>query len=111
MQRNEKFTINEVLYLRWPFKCLFWNRNDSFIKFMVSITSSISLRYRSCYKNMLNYENDNNFRNLTKKSRFYSIVVQILVPVSVSNLVRDVKNLSSLIFKQIALVDNSHSDR
>ena len=60
---------------------------------------------------MLNYENDNNFRNLTKKSRFYSIVVQILVPVSVSNLVRDVKNLSSLIFKQIALVDNSHSDR
>ena len=59
---------------------------------------------------MLNYENDNNFRNIKKKNRFYSIVVQILVPVSVSNLVRDVKNLS-LIFKQIALVDNSHSDR
>ena len=48
--------------------------------------------------------------NLQYKNRFYSTEVQILVPVSVSDLVRDVKNLS-LIFKQIASIDNSHLDR
>ena len=40
-------------------KCLFWKANDSIVKLMVSITSGVSLWYRLCYKNMLNYDNDN----------------------------------------------------
>ena len=46
-------------------KCLVWNGNDSVVKVMVSITSGVSLRYRPCYKNMLNYDNDNKCRKLT----------------------------------------------
>ena len=44
---------------------------------------------------MLNYENDNKCRKLTKyKSRFSLIVEQILGFASSTNLVREVKNLS-----------------
>ena len=37
------------------FNRLLWNADDSVIKFMVSITSGVSLWYRFCYKNVLNY--------------------------------------------------------
>ena len=40
-------------------KCLIWKANDSVVKLMVSITSSVSLWYRLCYKKLLNYDNDN----------------------------------------------------
>ena len=57
-----------VSKMEWvPLKCLFWNPNDSFVKLMVSITSIVCLWYRPCYKNMLNYENDNKFRKLKIK--------------------------------------------
>ena len=49
-------------------KCLFWNANDSIVKLMVSITSGVSLWYRTCYRNMsttTNYDNDNKCRKLT----------------------------------------------
>ena len=40
--------------MEWrPFKCLFWNANDSIAKLMVSITNGISLWHRPCYKSML----------------------------------------------------------
>ena len=48
-----------------PFKCLYWNTNDLYIKLMFSITSSVSLWYRPCYKNIWNYDNDNKCRKLT----------------------------------------------
>ena len=48
-----------------PFKCLFWNANNSIVKLMVSMTNGVSLGYRPCYKNMLNYENDNKCQKLT----------------------------------------------
>ena len=50
---NHGSFISEI---KWaPLKCLFWNANDWTVKFMVSITSDISLCYRLCYKNMINY--------------------------------------------------------
>ena len=33
-----------------PFKCPFWNANDSIVKLVVSIASGVSLWYRPCYK-------------------------------------------------------------
>ena len=33
-------------------------------KVMVSVTRGVSLSYRPCYKNMLNYDNDNKCRKL-----------------------------------------------
>ena len=65
--------------MEWlPFKCLFWNASDSIVKLTVYITSSVSLRYRTCYENMLNYDN-NKYRKLPKyKNRFSLIVEQIL---------------------------------
>ena len=51
--------------MEWAPKCLFWNVNDSIVKLMVSIASGVSLRYRACYRNMLNYDNDNKYRKLT----------------------------------------------
>ena len=41
-----------------PFKRLFCDANDSVSELMISIKSGVSLRYRPCYKNMLNYDND-----------------------------------------------------
>ena len=41
-----------------PFKCLFLNANDSVLKLMLSVTSGVSLWYRPCYKNVLNYDNN-----------------------------------------------------
>ena len=35
---------------------------DSVVKLMVSITNGVSLWYRPCYKNILNYDNDNKCR-------------------------------------------------
>ena len=68
--------ISKIEWL--PFKCLFWNASDSIVKLTVYITSSVSLRYRTCYKNMLNYDN-NKYRKLPKyKNRFSLIVEQIL---------------------------------
>ena len=46
-------------------KCLFWNPKYSVVKLTVSITSSISLRYRPRYENMSNYDNDSKCRKLT----------------------------------------------
>ena len=46
-----------------PFYCLFWNANESVVKLIVSITSGVSLRYITCYKNMLNYDNNNKCGN------------------------------------------------
>ena len=38
---------------------------------MVTITGGVSLWYRPCYKNMLNYDNDNKCLKVTTiKSRF-----------------------------------------
>ena len=48
-----------------PFKWLFWNGNDSFVKLMVSITSGVSLWYRPCYKSMSYHDNENKCRKLT----------------------------------------------
>ena len=46
--------------IKWaPFKCLFWNANDSIVNLMVS------LGYSSCYKIMLNNDNDNKWRKVT----------------------------------------------
>ena len=46
--------------MKWTLlKCLFWNANDWVIRLMVSFTSCVSLQYRPCCKNMLNYDNDN----------------------------------------------------
>ena len=51
--------------MKWAsFKCIFWNANDSAVKLMVFITSDISLQYRPCYKNMLNYDSDNKYDNM-----------------------------------------------
>ena len=46
-------------------KYVFWNANDSFVNLMVSNTVGVSLWYRPCYKNMLNYGNDNKCRKPT----------------------------------------------
>ena len=45
--------------------CPFWYPNDSVAKLMISIRSGVSLWYRPCYKNMLNYDKDNNIWKLT----------------------------------------------
>ena len=35
---------SSISEMEWgPFKCLFWNANDSFVKLMISITSAASL--------------------------------------------------------------------
>ena len=46
-------------------KSLIWNDNDSILKLMVSITSGVSLLNRTCYKIILNYDNENKCRKLT----------------------------------------------
>ena len=55
------FYINPKKFYIWDgtstIKCLFWNANGSVVKLMVSIISGVSLWYRPCYKNMLNYDN------------------------------------------------------
>ena len=39
--------------MEWaPFKCLFWSAKDSIVKLMFPITSSVSLWYRLCYKDI-----------------------------------------------------------
>ena len=49
-----------IFEIKWaPFKCLFWNANDSIVNLMVS------LGYSSCYKIMLNNDNDNKWRKVT----------------------------------------------
>ena len=51
--------------MKWPpFMCLFWKANDSVVKLIVTITSAVSLWCRPYCKNILNYENDNIYRNL-----------------------------------------------
>ena len=89
--------------MEWaPFKCLFWNANDSIIKLTVPITSGVPLWYRPCYKNMLNYDSDTDAENLRPyKSRFSLIVEQILAFASSTNLIRGVKSLYPK-FKRIA---------
>ena len=52
--------------MKWgPFKCQFWNTNGSIANLKVSIASGVSLRYRPCYINMLNYDSDNKWRKPT----------------------------------------------
>ena len=41
---------------------------------MVSITSSVSLWYRPCYKNMLNYDNGNKYQKLATST--FSLIVE-----------------------------------
>ena len=74
-----------------------WNATVSWngLKLIVSIASGVSLRFTPCYKNMLNYGNDNNAENLRHcKSRFSLIVEQKLAFALSSNLVWEGKNLS-----------------
>ena len=78
-----------------PFKCLFWNTNDSVLKLMVSITSDVSLWYRSCYRNMLHYDNGNKCRKLTTIQSRYWLSLRALT------WLEKLKNLSSN-FEQIA---------
>ena len=61
-----------------PFKCLFWNANDSLEKLMVSVSSGVSL-YRTCYKNMSNYDSDNAENLRQNKDRFSLLAEQILL--------------------------------
>ena len=50
--------------MEWaPLECLLWNANESVVKLMVSIPSGVSLWYRPCYKNMLDYDNTTNVVN------------------------------------------------
>ena len=86
-----------------PFKRLFCDANDSVSELMISIKSGVSLRYRPCYKNMLNYDNDSKCLKLATlyKSRFSLILELILAFGSSTDLIREVKNLSP-IFKRIA---------
>ena len=45
--------------MEWvEFKSLFWNANGPVLKLTIFIISGVSLWYRSWYKNMLNYDND-----------------------------------------------------
>ena len=42
--------------MEWtPLKSLFSNGNDSIVMLVVSFTSGVSFRYRSCYEDMLSY--------------------------------------------------------
>ena len=88
--------------MEWaPFKCLFWNLNDSIVKLMVSISSGVSLWCGPYYKNMLIVTTTTNTENLRQyKSRFSLFVEQRLAFASSANLVNEVKNLSSN-FKRI----------
>ena len=89
--------------MEWaPIKCLFWNANDPVGKSMVSIISGVSLWYRPCHTDLLNYDNDKNAESLRQcKSRSSLIAEQTLAFASLTNLVREVKNLSPN-FKRIA---------
>ena len=55
------------------FKCLFGKANDLIVKLMASVTSDVSLQYRSCYQNVLNYNNGSKCQKLTeiKKVEFH----------------------------------------
>ena len=69
---------------------------------MVSITSGVSLRYRPCYKNVLNMTMTTNAENLRQnKSRLSLIAEQRLAFTSSTHLIREVKNLSPN-FKRIS---------
>ena len=46
-------------------KCLIWNADDSIVKLMISITSGVSLWYRPCYNNILNYDRGSKRLKLT----------------------------------------------
>ena len=61
------------------FKCLFWNANDSLEKLMVSVSSGVSLWYRTCYKNISNYDSDNAENLRQNKDRFSLLAEQILL--------------------------------
>ena len=69
--------------------------NYSIVNSMVSMISEVSLWYRPYYKDILSRENDNKCRKLmTIKNRFSLILERRLAFDSISNLVREVKNLS-----------------
>ena len=84
-------------------RCLFWNANDSMVKLMVSVTSTVSFWYRLCYKKYLKLRQRQQIQKKLRqyKTRFSLTVKQILDFSASTYLFRKIRNLPTN-FKGIA---------
>ena len=77
---------------------------------MISITSDVSLWYKSCCKNKLNYDNDNKWKKLTAIKNRFSLIVEQMLAFFLSTCLEKLRIFQMNCQVMFYIKDNSHSD-